>query len=75
MDTPVYGRIFRCVAIHRAAPDRLSHAATDALSRASTEELLLELRRRISAPRNRRHETWDDWDRGLAPLGDWPEEG
>ncbi len=52
----------------------LSRASTDALSRASTEELLLELRRRIIAPRSRRHETWDDWD-GLDPRGDWPEEG
>ena len=43
------------------------------LSRASTEELLLELRRRIIAPRHRRHETWDDWDGGLDPGGQWPE--
>ena len=47
---------------------------THALSRASTEELLLELRRRIIAPRTRRHETWYDSD-GLDPQGDWPEEG
>jgi hypothetical protein len=47
----------------------------NALSQASTEELLLELRRRIIAPRTRRHETWDDWDDGLDPHGDWPEEG
>ena len=52
----------------------LAHTATDALSRTSTEELLLELRRRIIAPRNRRHETWDDWG-GLDPHGDWPEQG
>ena len=45
------------------------------LSRASTEELLLELRRRIIRPRDRRHETWDDWGDGLDPQGDWPEEG
>ena len=45
------------------------------LSQASTEELLLELRRRIIAPRDRRHNTWDDWDGGLDPHGDWPEEG
>ena len=47
-------------------------SATDALSRASTEELLLELRRRIIAPRPRRHETWDD---GLDAHGDWPDQG
>ena len=52
----------------------LSRTDPNALSRASTEELLLELRRRIIAPRSRRHETWDDWD-GLDPRGDWPEEG
>ncbi|HYP94460.1 MAG TPA: hypothetical protein VER34_15365 [Mycobacterium sp.] len=44
------------------------------LSRASTEELLLELRRRIM-PRTRRRNTWDDWDGGLDPHGDWPEQG
>ena len=52
----------------------LAHTATEAPSRASTEELLLELRRRIIAPHNRRHDTWDDWDSGLNPRGDWPEE-
>ena len=52
-----------------------AHTAIDALSRASTEELLLELRRRIIAPRTRRHQTWDDWDDGLNPHGDWPEQG
>jgi hypothetical protein len=52
----------------------LSRASTEALAHASTEELLLELRRRIIAPRPRRHESWDDWD-GLDPQGDWPEQG
>jgi hypothetical protein len=47
----------------------------NALSQVSTEELLLELRRRIIAPRDTRHNTWDDWDGGLDPQGDWPEEG
>jgi hypothetical protein len=47
---------------------------TEALSHASNEELLLELRRRIARPRDRRHETWDDWD-SLDSRGDWPEEG
>jgi hypothetical protein len=64
-------------------PDRLSRAAADALSRTPTEELLMELRRRIIRPRERRHDTWDDWDsrdsRGdwdsLDSRGDWPEEG
>ncbi len=46
----------------------------NALSQVSTEELLLELRRRIIAPRDRRPESWDDWD-GLDPHGDWPEQG
>ena len=45
------------------------------LSQVSTEELLLELRRRIIAPRDRRPENWDDWDGGLDPQGDWPEQG
>lgn len=47
----------------------------NALSQASTEDLLLELRRRIIAPRNRHPETWDDSDGGLDPHGDWPEQG
>ena len=47
----------------------------DALSQVPTEELLLELRRRIIAPRDRRRETWDDWDGGLDPDGDWPAHG
>jgi hypothetical protein len=47
----------------------------NALSNASNEELLLELRRRIIAPRERRHETWDDWHGGLDAQGDWPEQG
>jgi hypothetical protein len=46
-----------------------------ALSQVPTEELLLELRRRIIAPRDRRHETWDDWGGGLDPHGDWPKGG
>jgi hypothetical protein len=54
---------------------------TDALSQMSTEdllmsadELLLELRRRIIRPRDRRHDTWDGWDDRLDAQGDWPEE-
>ena len=43
----------------------------NALSQVSTEELLLELRRRIIAPRNRRPESWDDWD-GLDPHATGP---
>ena len=61
------------VELRRPTSAPLSRASTDALSRASTEELLLELRRRIIAPRHRRHETWDDWDGGLDPGGQWPE--
>ena len=53
----------------RTTHNPLAHTATEAPSRASTEELLLELRRRIIAPRNTRSDTWDDWD-GLDPHGD-----
>jgi hypothetical protein len=63
------------VELRRPDPNRLSHTATEAPSRASTEELLLELRRRIIRPRDRRRETWDDWDDGLDSRGDWSEEG
>ena len=60
---------------HVDTTEALSDATTDTLSRLSTEELLLErLRRSIVQPRRRRHETWDDWDDGLEPRGDWPEE-
>ena len=53
----------------------LRRSNPNALSQASTEELLLELRRRIIAPRDRRRDTWDDWDGGLDPHGDWPAHG
>ncbi len=59
-------------------PTSASLAATsapDSLSRAATEELLLELRRRIIAPRDTRHNTWDDSGGGLDPYGDWPAQG
>ena len=54
-------------------PPRYPSYADDALSRASTEELLLELRRRIIRPRERRRESWDDRD-GLEAQGYWSEE-
>jgi hypothetical protein len=71
------------VKLRRDSEPRYQRFTADALSRASTEELLLELRRRIIRPRERRHETWDDWDSpdsrgdwdGLDSRGDWPEEG
>jgi hypothetical protein len=72
------------VKLRRDTPAPRYHSFTaDALSRASTEDLLLELRRRIIRPRERRRETWDDWDGldsrgdwdGLDSRGDWPEEG
>jgi hypothetical protein len=69
------------VELHRTTPATrtqgyaLRPTNPNALSNASTEELLLELRRRIIAPRDRRRESWDAWDGGLDPQGDWPEEG
>src|SRR6188472_1184825 len=66
------------VLLGRRGPTLDTHCARptpNALSQASTEELLLELRRRIVAPRDRRRETWDDWDGGLDPDGDWPAHG
>ncbi len=60
--------------LRRPTSAPVTHASTDVLSRASTEELLLELRRRIVAPRLRRHQTWDDWDDGLDAQGDWTEQ-
>ena len=64
------------VKLRRDSPEpRYQSFTADALSRASTEELLLELRRRIIPHRDRRHDTWDDWNGGLDPHGDWPEEG
>jgi hypothetical protein len=62
------------VKLGRNAPAPASHAISDALSRVSTEDLLMELRRRIIAPRHRRQERWEDWDDGLDPYGYWPEE-
>ena len=63
------------VKLRTASPAPRTHDHTaDAMSRASTEELLLELRRRIIRPRDRRRETWDDWDDGLDARGDWSEE-
>jgi hypothetical protein len=54
-------------------PPRYPSYTSDALSRASTDELLLELRRRIIRPRERRWESWDDRD-GLEAQGYWSEE-
>ena len=64
------------VTLRRDGPEpRYDSFTSDVLSRASTEELLMELRRRIIRPRDRRRETWDDWDDGLDSRGDWSEEG
>jgi hypothetical protein len=71
------------VKLRRDNPEPRYHSSSDALSRASTEELLLELRRRIIRSRERRRDTWDDWDsrdsqgdwEGLDSRGDWPDEG
>lgn len=67
--------------LHRSKPNTpspgyaLRSTNPNALSHVPTEELLLELRRRIVAPRDRRRDTWDDFDGGLDPQGDWPDEG
>ena len=68
------------VELHRTTPATrtqgyaLRPTNANALSQVPTEELLLELRRRIIAPRERRLETWDDRD-GLDSQGYSPEEG
>jgi hypothetical protein len=63
------------VKLRRDGPEpRYDSFTSDALSRASTEELLLELRRRIIRSRDRRRDTWDDWD-SLDSRGDWPDGG
>jgi len=63
------------VKLRRDSPEPRYHSYTaDALARASTEELLLELRRRIIRPRERRYDSWDDPDDGLESQGYWPEE-
>ena len=62
------------VKLRRSDHSPVSRASTEALSRASIKEQLLELRRRIIAPRPRRYDTWGDWD-GLDPHGDRPEQG
>jgi hypothetical protein len=64
------------VKLHRDSPEpRYDSLTTESLSRASTEQLLLELRRRIIRPHDRRRETWEDWGDGLDPHGDRSEEG
>ena len=62
------------VELRRPTSASLAPTAGD-LSRASTEGLLLELRRRIVASRDTSRDAWDDWDGGLDPHGDWPEQG
>ena len=66
------------------APQGYALRATNpnALSQVPTEELLLELRRRIVDPRDRRRDTWGGWDGpdsrgdsgGLDAQGAWPDE-
>ena len=71
------------VELRQTRPNTLSRTHTEVVSRAPTEELLLELRRRIIRPRDRRRDTRDDWDSpdswgnrdGLYSRGDWPAEG
>jgi hypothetical protein len=71
------------VELRQTRPNTLSRTRTEVVSRGPTEELLLELRRRIVRPRERRRDTWDDWDSrdsrgewdGLASRGEWPDEG
>ena len=82
-DRAVFGSVMM-VKLHRDNPEpQYRPFSTETLSLASTEELLLELRRRIIRPRDRRGETRDDWDSldsrgdwdGLEPRGDRRDEG
>ena len=61
------------VELRRPTHNPLAHTTAEAPSRASTEELLLELRRRIIAPHNRRPEAGTTG--GPEPRGDWPDQG
>ena len=67
--------------LHKSSPSprtqgyALRPTNANALSQVSTEELLMELRRRMIAPRDRSHEGWDDGDGGLDSHGDWPQQG
>jgi hypothetical protein len=62
--------------LHTSSPSARGYAlrptTPNALSQASSEELLLELRRRVIALRNRRDENWDG---GLDPNVAWAEQG
>jgi hypothetical protein len=62
------------VKLRRDSTDPQNHSFTEVLSRAPTEELLLELRRRIIRPGDRRRDTWDDYD-GRDSRGDRADEG
>jgi hypothetical protein len=58
--------------LRQTSHETLSPSGTEVVSRASSEMLLLELRRRIIRPRERRREGWDHWDDDSH--GSWPEE-
>jgi hypothetical protein len=62
------------VKLRHDSPEPRYHSLTTDASSVSTEELLLELRRRIIRPRERRRETSDDRE-DLDSRGDWSEEG
>ncbi len=65
----------KVVELRRNDTTPLSYTWKDALYRDSTEELLLELRRSVIEKRDRRQETWDDWDGGIDKGGQWIEQG
>ena len=63
------------VELRRPTPNPLAHAPPTPSPAPPPRSLLLELRRRIIAPRDRRHDTWDDWAAAWTRTATGPSRG